>query len=128
MGSGIPQITTDSLGKIKISTLAVPLKIRGEIIGIVNLHFRGENIPEDTVAMVEEITGRVGVALETSRLVFESRQQADRERAVSESASRIGSSIEFDTILRSAVEELGKLIGDSEVVVQLSPGSGTFDK
>jgi GAF domain-containing protein len=121
--SGISQITTESIGKQKISTLAVPIKIRGEIIGIIKLHFRGESIPGETVSIVEEITNRVAIALETSRLVFESRQQATRERAVSEAASRIGSSVEFDAILRSAVEELGKLMVDSEVVVQLNPSS-----
>lgn len=70
--------------------------------------------------MIEEIIGRLGVALETSRLVYKSRQLADREHAVSEASARIGTSIDFEDILRSAVEELGKIMGESEVIVQLA--------
>jgi hypothetical protein len=45
---------------------------------------------------------------------------ADRERAVSEASVRIGSSTDFEDILRATVEELGKIMGESEVVVQLA--------
>jgi GAF domain-containing protein/HAMP domain-containing protein len=117
--TGSPLVTTDTTGRQKLSALIIPVKIRGEIIGMIKLNIRGESIPDDTIALVEEITNRIGVALETSRLVYESRQQAIRERAISEASSRIGSSIEFDEILRSAVEELGRIMGESEVIVQL---------
>jgi GAF domain-containing protein/HAMP domain-containing protein len=119
--TGISQTTSETIGRHKISTLKVPIKIRGEVIGVIKMNFRGENIPDDTITMVEEITNRVGTALETSRLVFESRHQANRERAVSEATARIGSSTDFDEILKAATEELGKILGESEVVVQLSP-------
>jgi GAF domain-containing protein/HAMP domain-containing protein len=119
--AGTSRVETDNTGRVKLSTLSTPIKIRGETIGLIKLNIRGETIPEDTVALVEEITGRIGVALETSRLVFESRQQANRERAVSDASARIGSSTNFDEILRAATEELGKILGESEVVVQLTP-------
>jgi GAF domain-containing protein len=83
---------------------------------------KGETVPDDTVAMVEEITNRIGVALETSRLVYESRQLATRERSISEASARIGSSVNFEDILKTAVEELGRIMGESEVVVQLASG------
>jgi GAF domain-containing protein/HAMP domain-containing protein len=122
--SGSPVMSTDTTGRQKTTRLAVPIKIRGETIGMLRLNVKGETIPEDTVSMVEEITGRLGVALETSRLVYESRQLADRERAVSEASARIGSSVDFQDILKSAVEELGKIMGDSEIVVQLADMGG----
>lgn len=121
--TGAPQMLTDSTGRQKITRLSVPVKIRGETIGMIRLNIKGETVPDDTLAMIEEIIGRLGVALETSRLVYESRQLADRERAVSEASAKIGSSIDFEDILRSAVEELGKIMGESEVVVQLGPGT-----
>jgi hypothetical protein len=34
--------------------------------------------------------------------------------------SKIGSSVDVNTILQQTVQELGKLIGNSEVVIQLS--------
>jgi GAF domain-containing protein/HAMP domain-containing protein len=121
--TGAPQMVTDSTGRQKFTRLSVPVKIRGETIGMIRLNIKGETIPDDTIAMIEEIIGRLGVALETSRLVYESRQLADRERSVSEASARIGSSIDFEDILRSAVEELGKIMGESEVIVQLASGN-----
>ncbi len=118
--TGAPQMVTDSTGRQKITRLSVPVKIRGETIGMIRLNLKGESVPDDTIAMIEEIIGRLGVALETSRLVYESRQLADREHAVSEASARIGTSIDFEDILRSAVEELGKIMGESEVIVQLA--------
>jgi GAF domain-containing protein/HAMP domain-containing protein len=121
--TGAPVMSTDSTGKQKTSKLSIPVKIRGETIGMIGLNIKGETVPEDTIAMIEEITSRLGVALETSRLVYESQQLADRERAVSTASARIGSSIDFEDILRSAVEELGKIMGESEVIVQLASGN-----
>jgi GAF domain-containing protein len=121
--TGAPQMVTDSTGRQKITRLSIPVKIRGETIGMIRLNIKGESVPDDTIAMIEEIIGRLGVALETSRLVYESRQLADRERAVSEASVRIGSSIDFEDILRTAVEELGKIMGESEVIVQLASGN-----
>ena len=121
--TGTPLMSTDTTGRQKFTTLAVPVKIRGETIGLIRLNVKGESIPDDTISMIEEIISRLGVALETSRLVFESRQQANRERSISEASTRIGSSINFEDILRSAVEELGKIMGESEVVVQLNSPS-----
>ena len=120
--SGSPQMTTDSTGRLKFTTLSIPVKIRGETIGMIRLNVKGETVPDDTVAMVEEITSRLGVALETSRLVYESRQLATRERTIAEASARIGSSVNFEDILKTAVEELGKIMGESEVVVQLTSG------
>jgi GAF domain-containing protein len=111
--TGAPQMSTDTTGRLKVTRLSIPVKIRGETIGMIRLNVKGESIPDDTIAMIEEITGRLGVALETSRLVYESRQLADRERAVSEASARIGSSVDFEDILKSAVEELGKIMGES---------------
>jgi GAF domain-containing protein/HAMP domain-containing protein len=121
--TGAPQTVIDSTGRQKFTRLSVPVKIRGETIGMIRLNIKGESIPDDTIAMIEEIIGRLGVALETSRLVYESRQLADRERAVSQASARIGSSVDFEDILRSAVEELGKIMGESEVIVQLASGN-----
>jgi GAF domain-containing protein len=121
--TGTPLMITDSTGRQKTTKLSIPVKIRGETIGMIGLNIKGETVPEDTIAMIEEIISRLGVALETSRLVYESQQLADRERAVSEASARIGSSINFDDILRSAVEELGKIMGESEVIVQLASGN-----
>jgi hypothetical protein len=59
-------------------------------------------------------------ALDSARLYDDAQRRAGRERAIAEVSSRIGSAVDVDHILRSTAEELGKLIGESEVVVQLA--------
>ena len=61
----------------------------------------------------------MALALENARLINDSQRRAARERALAQSTARIGSSVEYQTIMLSAVEELNHLLGDSEIIFQL---------
>jgi GAF domain-containing protein/HAMP domain-containing protein len=109
-------------GKItnsKDSLLAVPLKLRGQIIGVLNIRFTGDTLNNETVNLSEEIGNRLAVALENARLYTETQKLAQQERAVSEISTRITTSINIESILRTAVQELGRMIPDAEITVQL---------
>lgn len=101
------------------SLLAIPLRLRGQIIGVLNFRFTGESLDNETVNLLEEIGNRLAVALENARLYTETQKLAQQERAVSEISTRITTSINIENILRTAVQELGRMIPDSEVIVQL---------
>jgi len=111
----LPGKETDS----KDSLLAVPLKLRGQIIGVMNIRFTGDLLNTETVNLSEEIANRLAVALENARLYTETQKLAQQERAVSEISTRITTSINIENILRTAVQELGRMIPNAEVVVQL---------
>lgn len=111
----LPGKTTDSAD----SLLAVPLKLRGQIIGVMNIRFTGDTLNTETVNLAEEIANRLAVALENARLYTETQKLAQQERAVSEISTRITTSINIENILRTAVQELGRMIPNAEVVVQL---------
>lgn len=103
----------------KDSLLAVPLKLRGQIIGALNIRFTGDTLNNETVNLSEEIGNRLAVALENARLYTETQKLAQQERAVSEISTRITTSINIESILRTAVQELGRMIPDAEITVQL---------
>jgi len=105
-------------------SMAIPIKLRGQIIGVLNVKFRGGGASEDTEVLLGAAAERLAAALENSRLIAQSRQRAEREHAISEVSAKIGASIDVDAIMRSTVEELGRLLGDSEVSIQLR-GNGT---
>lgn len=111
----LPGKTTDA----KDSLLAVPLKLRGQIIGALNIRFTGDALNAETVSLSEEIANRLAVALENARLYTETQKLAQQERAVSEISTRITTSINIENILRTAVQELGRMIPNAEVTVQL---------
>lgn len=103
----------------KDSLLAVPLKLRDQIIGVMNIRFSGDTLNAETINLSEEIANRLAVALENARLYTETQKLAERERTVGEISNRITTSINIENILRTAVQELGRLNPDTEVVVQL---------
>jgi GAF domain-containing protein/HAMP domain-containing protein len=116
-------VTASSTGiKMEVPTLAVPIRVRGEIIGVVDIRSLNVNREWDKtdLAAVQTITDRLAFALENARLIDESQKRVARERAISNMTAKIGSSVDVTTILTQTVQELGKLIGDSEVVIQLS--------
>ncbi len=111
----LPGKTTNS----KDSLLAVPLKLRGQIIGVLSIRFTGDTLNSETVNLSEEIGNRLAVALENARLYTETQKLAQQERAVSEISTRITTSINIENILRTAVQELGRMLPNAEVIVQL---------
>ena len=104
------------------SKLSIPLMIRGQDIGIIDIQPRNEKrewSPEE-ITLLEAAAERAALALESARLLENAQRRAARERAISEMASKIGSITNIDSILRSTVEELGHQIGGAEVTFELS--------
>jgi GAF domain-containing protein len=102
-------------------TLHLPILQRGQAIGIIRLVKHDPSLwSEQEVQLAQALTNQLGDSLETARLYHEATHRAERERAITEVTTRIGSAYEVDDILRSMTEELGKMFDDSDVVVQLS--------
>jgi GAF domain-containing protein len=98
--------------------VAIPIKLRGKVIGVVTARLK-EGHSQITVSALESASDRLAAALESARLYEDARARADREQAISQVTSRISAATEFDAILRTTVEEIGKSLGNSEVSVQI---------
>jgi GAF domain-containing protein len=101
------------------SALAVPLKLRDQVIGVVNLRFEDETISPDTVSLVEEAADRLALVLENARLVQEAQGLALREQQINLISARARSSMNLEAILQNTVRELGKALGSSRAFIQL---------
>jgi GAF domain-containing protein len=100
--------------------MAVPIKLRGQVIGIMHLQSTGEHPwGKDIMDVTQSIADRVALALDNARLLESSQTQAARERTISEITSRIGASVNLRNVLQTAVEELGRVLPGSEIVVQI---------
>ncbi len=71
--------------------------------------------------MVRQLADRLATALENARLLEDSLRRANKERAIGEITSKIGASMNMRNVLQTAVEELGRAIPGSEVVIQFRP-------
>lgn len=98
---------------------AIPIKLRGQPIGVITVRLR-EGYNANTIATLEQAVERLAASLESARLFEEARLRADREQAISQVTTAISSAPEFDAILRTTVEEIGRSLGNSEVSIQLT--------
>ncbi|MEP6895078.1 MAG: GAF domain-containing protein [Chloroflexota bacterium] len=98
--------------------VAIPIKLRGQTIGVVSAGLKGDFDPT-TISTLELAIERLALSLESARLYEQARLRADREQAIAQVATNISSAIEFDTILRTTVEEVGKSLSDAEVSIQI---------
>ena len=106
----------------KKATLAVPIRLHNEVIGIVDIQTSVEHEwDEDEVDIAEAVAERLSLAIETSLLLRSTQRRAEFERVTAEISGKLGATTQFDVILRTAAEELSQVLGGSEVLVQIQP-------
>ena len=103
------------------STIAIPIKLRGQTIGVLDVRSKNgqRQWSQDEITMLEAAAERAALALENARLVDSAQRRAARERVIGEISSKIGAASNFDAILQTAVEELGRKIGGAEVALEI---------
>ena len=102
------------------ATLAIPIRLRNEVVGVMDIRTLSEHQwDEDEVDIAEAVADRLSLALESSLLLKSTERQAELERITAEISGKIGTTTQFDSILRTAAEELSRVLGASEVLVQI---------
>ena len=126
MDKGQPVLRTlsESTGQDRpITVLAIPIKLRNQVLGVVDIHFEAAAVSPDLVTLIENTVSRLAVSLENARLLEEIQLRAERERLVGEISTKVRSASDVDSVLRIAIQEIGQSLGVSEVMVQLRKGS-----
>jgi len=101
--------------------LVVPLKIRGEEIGVLGITETAKQrkwSPEE-IALVEAIAEQVAQAAENLRLIEETQQAAARETRVNEIGDKIRAAQSLEEALRIAVKEVGISLKVPQTAVKL---------
>ena len=104
------------------ATIAIPIKLRGQTIGVLDIRAKNGQRPwkQDEITMLEAAAERAALALENARLIESAQRRAARERAIGDISSRIGAVSNLESILQTAVEELGRKIGGAaEVTLEI---------
>lgn len=121
----LPQTGRLTLEK-ETKDLTVPIRLRGQIIGYLDVKPKSENRKwtQDDLSLLEAAAERAALALDNSRLLNSAQRRASRERTIGEIATKIGAVSEMEAIMQAAVEELGRRIGGAtEVTLELGPDS-----
>jgi hypothetical protein len=118
--------------------LALPITLRGQIIGAIGAcrpsasrrardsagsGSREELIgwSDEDVALAQVITDQLAQTIESLRLLDETQRRAARERLTSEVTARVRETLDMETVLKTAVQEVRQALGLPEVVVRLAP-------
>jgi GAF domain-containing protein len=101
------------------TAIAIPIKLRQEVLGILGLRFASGNISNEVIDLLEATCDRMALALENARLLEDIQLRADRDHLVSLISEKVRSTSGVDGILRTAAAELGARLGVSEITVQL---------
>jgi len=93
-------------------SLAVPIKVAGKVIGVVSSRKpdRVGTWSTEEIETLESLVEQMAVSLESARLYQETQTRAAREQMVAEITSRLRASLDPDTILRTTVQELGRVL------------------
>ena len=112
-------VVNSKLGKSE-SSMVVPVKLRGQVIGILNIKAPTTNRTwnQDEINLAEAISDRLALALDNARLLQDSQRRAAKEQKIGDVTAKIGASINMRSMLQTAVEELGRALPGSEVVIQ----------
>jgi GAF domain-containing protein len=108
--------------------LYVPIQVRGFTIGIMRLAKQEETqswSPEE-IEDVRKLTDQISSSLESARLYEDAQRRAAKESVISDVTSKIGASVDLKNVLWTAAQELGRTLGDSEILIQFadSPSDG----
>lgn len=111
------------------ATMAIPLKVRGRVIGVLDARKpagSGDWKPED-VELLQTLVEQLGVALDSARIYQDMQRRAFEDRLVGEITAHIRETLDVDTVLQTAIREIGQALGMARVEVRLSGESGDGD-
>jgi len=104
--------------------MGVPIKVHNQVIGTITLQRDSEQEAwsrEDQL-LIEKAVIEISQALEFARLMEENQLRAERERLIGQIASRTQSSLHLETIMKTAVKEIGLATDATKVQISLTLG------
>lgn len=100
-------------------SVEVPITLREQIIG--QLRLEGEDtLSIEDKNLIQAIATQTALALENARLLNESQSIAMREKFVTEITNKIWASTNMDSVLQTAVRELGQILDATEATIELN--------
>jgi len=103
------------------AVVAVPLKVRDQTIGVVNLRRAvGKAWTQEEETLIEALAEQLGQTLESARLYQDTQQRAAREQMVAETTSRMREPLDLENVLQTAAEEMRRALDLDSLAVRLT--------
>lgn len=114
-------VHSDGAGSGERRPLAVPIKVRGNVIGVLDTYKPGAagDWTLEEIALLETLTDQLGVALESARLYDDAQRRAAREQMTREITDKMRRAASVEDVVQTAVDELYRVLGTSRTFVRL---------
>ncbi len=107
-----------------LAAVEIPVTVYGgQVIGTINARKPGEagEWTAEEISLLETLTEQLNVALESARLHQDTQRRAARERLIGEVTARIRETLDLETMLKTAAQEMRQALDLPEVVIRLTP-------
>jgi GAF domain-containing protein len=111
-----PTIPASESGTEKV---LVPLFLRDEKIGEIELDVVGGELSQQQKEFLEAVSTQTSMALENARLIDETQRAASKEQKLNDLSGQFSRALTIEEILKTAVVEFGKLPSVSEASISL---------
>ena len=114
-------IKTEDSGT-RLPELTLNLQARGQAIGMIQAHKPADagDWTDEEIELLETLNEQLGLALEGARLFQETHRRAAREELIGQVTSRIRASLDLETMLGTAADEIRQALGLEDLVIKLA--------
>ncbi len=100
--------------------IVIPIKLRGLVVGVVELELREVDFSYGKVLLAEELVERLAISLDNARLFLENARNAEREAFVSNVSDLLSTENTVKGIFETAIRELSATLGTPQIGVRLN--------
>lgn len=125
----LPETARSHLAGQGLAALAnIPLRTGQQLAGFVSLYrVTPGPFPSGSIQLYEALADQATLALERARLLEETQRRANRDRMVSQVTARMRESLDIETILHTATDEMRQALGLSRLVIHVVPPQSRGD-
>ena len=99
--------------------VAVPVMLRGEVIGAIEVEAGDEAAQAEAIEMVEAVAQRLATSLDNARLFEEAQASTVQEQRINTIVARFQSATSVDDLLRITLTELSEALGAQHGAIRL---------
>jgi GAF domain-containing protein len=99
--------------------LAVPINIRGEAIGAIEVRLSGQQNQSEVRNVVQTVAERMAINLENIRLFEQARVTVEREQQINQISARLQGLTSMEDVLATALDALGQALDAERGTIRL---------
>jgi len=101
------------------NTFAIPIILRGQVLGAIEVALDKQANANDAIEMVEAISQRLAISLESARLFEETQEATLQEQQINEIVSSYETALTIDELLQVTLEKLQQSLGAEKGTIRL---------